>query len=169
MVFVWVPLLAVGLSRMFKVDWTAECCIHAASLPLSHGIGHIACLFKGCCSGYAASWGVYNPRCDGITFPIQLIESLASLTIAIILMVRTYKNNYVASEKEYPLMLVMYGGVRFVLEFFRDNEKIVLGCSGLAFHALFMLLVGIVWLVRIKKKAEEEAAPVLPVLKGRRK
>ena len=84
-------------------------------------------------------------------------------------MVRTYKNNYVASEKEYPLMLVMYGGVRFVLEFFRDNEKIVLGCSGLAFHALFMLLVGIVWLVRIKKKAEEEAAPVLPVLKGRRK
>ena len=39
-------------------------------------------------------------------------------------------------------MLMLFGGTRFFLEFLRDNEKVLWGCSALAFHALLMLFVG---------------------------
>ena len=168
MVFVWVPIIAHFLSKLFKITWTEECYIHATSLPLLHGVGHIACLFKGCCSGFVSTWGVYNPSSGAITFPIQIIEAIVSVSIAVALSVRSHKNNYVADEKQFPLMLVAYGTARFILEFFRNNEKVLLGCSELSLHALFMLVVGVVWLVRIKKKAERKE-PSLPTLKGRRR
>lgn len=167
MVYVWVPLLARYLCRMFKITWTEECYIHATSLPLSHGIGHIACMFQGCCGGYAAAWGVYNPVQGINTFPIQLVEAIVYLAITAILIVRSHKRNYVADDKQFPLMLVMCGSARFILEFFRDNTKILLGCSDLSLHALFMVVVGVIWLVRIKKKLEQSVEPAVPTLKRR--
>ena len=140
---------------------------YATSLPLSHGIGHIACLFKGCCSGYAVAWGVFNPTSGTYTFPVQLVEAIVYLAITAILIVRSHKNDYVADDKQFPLMLVMCGGARFILEFLRDNDKIFLGCSDLSFHALCMVVVGVIWLVRINKKLEQSATPAVPIQKRR--
>ena len=167
MVFVWVPILALGISKLFRISWATECYIHAASLPLMHGIGHIGCLFKGCCAGYISTWGIYNPSRNTVTFPVQIIETIISLSIAVFLIVRAHKNKYAVDEKQFPLMLIMYGSARFILEFFRDNSKIVLGCSDLAFHALFMLVVGIIWITKINKKMKIEAAPNIPTAKRR--
>lgn len=150
MVFVYVPIIALGLSRLLKIDWTAECYLHAGSLPLMHGVGHLGCTFAGCCRGYVSEWGLYNPSTEEIHFPIQLIEAVISITIAVVLIARSHRNNYKVDATQFPIMLVMYGFARFILEFFRDNEKLLLGCSSLAYHALFMLIVGIIWLILLK-------------------
>jgi len=54
-------------------------------------------------------------------------------------------------------MLIMFGVTRFILEFFRDNEKILLGCSSLSFHALFMALVGGVAMIVIFAKKRKNS------------
>ena len=44
------------------------------------------------------------------------------------------------------------GYSRFLLEFLRDNDKLFLGISELALHALAMALIGAVWLIADKRK-----------------
>ena len=53
-------------------------------------------------------------------------------------------------------------GSNFVCEFFRYGTKLWLGCSNLAFHALFMCIVGIIALIVIsgKQKAKQLTAVV---------
>lgn len=155
MVFVYVPIIALGVSKIAKVDWTEECCYHAASLPLLHSFGHLGCIFAGCCGGYVSTWGIYNVSTGAMHFPIQLIESIVSLSVALILIVRIYRRNFIPDEKQFPIMLVLYGSTRFMCEFFRDNKKILFGLSSLSLHALFMCLVGVVWLLVVKYKERE--------------
>ena len=56
-----------------------------------------------------------------------------------------------------PWMLLLYGVGRFFTEFLRDNEKIWIGCSDIAFHALFMAVVGLVMLLCLRKKQQKVA------------
>ena len=60
-----------------------------------------------------------------------------------------------------PIMLMLFGFTRFFWEFFRDNEKLWMGCSSLAFHALFMGIVGLMMYVVIRihnrRQAEKQA------------
>ena len=67
---------------------------------------------------------------------------------------RAKKRNYVPDGLEYPVMLVLFGSTRFLFEFLRDNEKMFWGISNLAIHALFMFVVGIIWIIVAKKKSE---------------
>ena len=61
------------------------------------------------------------------------------------------------SGRVYAMFLVTFGGTRFLLEFLRDNEKLFLGISSLALHALFMVLVGTVWLMVLYEKNQQTA------------
>lgn len=151
-VFVYIPLIAYPVAKLLKEDWKTLCDLLAFGPIAVHGISHFGCVFVGCCHGYPVSWGIYNPAVHDYLFPIQPIEALAATAIIITLLIRAKKNNYVPSAETYPLMLVMFGYSRFIFEFFRDNEKIFLGCSGLSFHALFMAVVGTVALNVIKNK-----------------
>jgi prolipoprotein diacylglyceryltransferase len=125
---------------------------------LVHGISHFGCIFFGCCSGYPCSFGVYNPFYKDIRFPIQPIEALAAVAIVIYLFRRAKKRNYIPDGLEYPIMLVTFGSSRFCFEFLRSGEKRFWGVSNLAIHALFMFVVGVIWIYIAKKKAAEKSA-----------
>ena len=153
-IFVYVPLVGIPVAKLLKVDKLKMLSLLSFGPLLVHGISHFGCIFFGCCHGYPSSFGVYNPVYQDIRFPIQPIEALGAVAIVIYLFQRAKKRNYVPDGKEYPLMLVLYGSSRFVFEFFRDNYKLFLGCSDLSMHALFMLVVGILWLRALKKKEE---------------
>ena len=88
-------------------------------------------------------------------FPIQPIEAAECLLIGYWLHCRAKKRNYVPDGKEYPLMLIAYGTSRFIFEFFRVSARIFWVLSALSFHALFMVLVGLVWLAVLKKKSKQ--------------
>lgn len=152
-IFVYMPLIAIVVCKIMKLDVKVMCDCIAPCICINHGIAHLGCIFAGCCHGYPCSFGYYNPMLGVTTFPIQLIEALFALLIVVVLLIIAKKDNYRGRGWLYPLMLVLYGSTRFAFEFLRDNTKILFGCSALSFHALFMAIVGAVWLIIIKKRS----------------
>ena len=51
-----------------------------------------------------------------------------------------------------PIMLMLFGYTRFLLEFARDKNKLFFGISELAMQAMFAAPVGTVWCVMVKKE-----------------
>ena len=153
-IFIYVPLIAMPVGKLLKMEWKKMLSLLSFAPLLVHGVSHLGCIFAGCCAGYPSSWGVYNPFYKDIRFPIQPIEAFAAIAIVVYLFFRAKKKNYLPDGKEYPLMLVLFGSSRFLFEFLRDNSKMFWGISNLAIHALFMFFVGVVWLIilAIKKK-----------------
>ena len=141
----------------FRLRWQVISEMWAIGIMAFHVFGRSGCIFTGCCYGYPCSWGIYSRVVDGYVFPIVFVESLMSLAILVFLLVRVGRKGYLPDGKSMPWMLVVYGVCRFFTEFFRDNEKIWLGCSDIAFHALFMALVGggILWHLSRKQSIQE--------------
>lgn len=154
-VFVYVPLYAILTQKLIGVPFGKFVDFLAPSIVLNKIVGHIACPFTGCCHGYPCSWGIWNPGTNTNLFPNQWLECLVSLGILLYLLRYAQKQQYRGTGAVYATMLYMYGSVRFFLEFLRDNDKLIMGISNLAFHALFMAVVGTVWIIYLAEKERE--------------
>ena len=100
-------------------------------LAVAVGFGKIGCYLAGCCGGTLA-------------FPVQLIESLFSFACAIFLY-GLYRRTRRA-EWLFPVYLLLYLSMRFVIEFWRLEPKILWGLTvyqwlALAFIPLFFLIL----------------------------
>lgn len=147
--FVYTPLFAFFWAKILRTTW-ARMSDFLILLPLLlHGFYRIACTFAGCCHGYPCSFGLYSGSAGMVCFPIQMIESLWSFLVVGFLLILAKKKNYETGGVLAPLGLILYGGARFFFEFLHDNEKLVFGCSAIAFQSLFMAVVGAVMLVLI--------------------
>jgi len=155
--FAYTPLLCLIGAKLFRMAWREGNAIFALCLPFSHAIAHLGCIFAGCCEGYPCEGGIYNAFAHENLFPIQLVESAVAVLIGIYVANRVKKNHFEIDGKEYPIMMLLFGSTRFVCEFLRANEKIWLGCSSLVFHALFMCVVGLAWLIILNKTSKKEA------------
>ena len=155
--FIYIPIIALPVARLLKINWKQMCDFIAPCVCLSQGISHIGCIFEGCCKGFPSSWGIYNPWDKAILFPIQLFESFVALLIVIVIVYRAKRLGFISDGKSFPLMLIAFGSTRFLFEFARDNDKILWGCSSLAFHALFMALVGVTALLYINVRNNKKS------------
>lgn len=153
--FVYLLPLAWLLAKIFRLRWQAVSELYAMSILAFHVSGRSGCIFTGCCYGYPCDWGVYSNVVGGYVFPVVFVESLMSLGILVFLLVRVCRKGYQPDGKTMPWMLLLYGVGRFFTEFLRDNEKIWIGCSDIAFHALFMAVVGLVMLLCLRKKQQK--------------
>lgn len=144
-IFVWVPVFAYPFAKLFKLDFKTVCDYLAPVVCVQHGVSHFGCIFAGCCHGYPWEHGIWNPALNYNTFPIQPIEALVAVAIVLIIWLRERKMGFKVDGKSYPIMLILFGYTRFLLEFARDNEKLFLGISSLAIHALIMGIVGTQW------------------------
>lgn len=156
-IFVFVPLVIFPLAKIFKIKWSKACDIIALYPLLMSGINQLPCMFTGCCAGYEIGWGLYNPRTHGYHFPTPILETVLTLSIFAYFVYRTHKSKFASDGKLYPLMIVMYGTMRFICEMLRDNEKIILGQSAMGIHAIIMVIVGYIWLYCIKRYPEWSA------------
>lgn len=154
-VFVYVPLIAYPIAKLLKIPFKEMLSMVALGPVAVHGVSHLGCVFEGCCYGYIQQWGVYNPTTGCLHFPTQPIEAIIALMILFYMLVRAKRRKYVPDGLEYPIMLTLFGSSRVVCEFLRDNDKLWLGCSSLAFHALFMFVVGLVWIILAKRKQKK--------------
>ena len=150
--FVWVPVAVWLVGKIMKIDWSRGCDFVAPCVPLVQAVAHWGCIFTGCCHGYPCDWGIYNPMLDEKVFPCPPLEALVALVVVIIVCRYEKKRNYEPDGLAYPMMLMLFGYSRFLLEFLRDNQKIAFGISTLALHALFMAFVGTVVYVTIKEQ-----------------
>ena len=92
------------------------------------------------------------------TFPIQPIEAIVAVAIVLFTWLREKRSGFAVTGEHYPLMLILFGYSRFLLEFARDNEKVFLGISNLAIHALIMGIVGTAWYVTQREANKKRAA-----------
>ena len=151
-IFVWVPLFAYPFTKLFGLDFKTICDYLAPVVCVQHGVSHFGCIFQGCCHGYPWAQGIWNPALNYNTFPIQPIEALVAVGIVLFIWLKEKKGGFKVTGKFYPTMLILFGYSRFLLEFARDNEKLFLGVSSLAVHALIMGIVGTEWHIILSHK-----------------
>lgn len=90
---------------------------------------------------------MYSSEAGIKCFPVQLFEALTSLAIAMIVTALARKKEYKPTGTLYPVMLVLYGGTRFVWEFFSASPRVFCGITELGLWAFATLLLGIAWLI----------------------
>lgn len=154
--FVYLPLVLLLCSKLFKVKWGTLCDIMAPGICAAQGVGSSACIFTGCCHGYPFTYGIYNPVYEMKLFPVQLCETGTSLLIALYLIMRAKERHYESDGRTFPLMLILFGTARFMWEFFRNNTKVLWKCSDVGLHALFMVIVGAAVLIFMMLKSKSQ-------------
>ncbi len=156
-VYVWLPLLMLGYSKLLKIPFGKLCDFFSPTFPLAFGVGHVGCIFAGCCHGYPFSHGIYNPDLHMRLFPTQPLECLVSLALGLILLRYARKRGYEGKGKVMALFLILAGSTRFLLEFLRDNTKLFLGISELAIWAFLAFAAGCVMMYIICKAPAAKA------------
>ena len=134
---VGVPLMALATAffymrrKRLPVLKTAD--VFAPGLALGHAIGRLGCFAAGCCWGLPTNlpWAVIfvNPRAKDLVgvplglplHPTQLYESLGELIIFAVLYLRFLRPHREGSI--ISLYLVLYGTLRFLVEFVRFHDQ----------------------------------------------
>ncbi len=118
----------VWFARVRKERLLSVADLAVTGLPLGHAFGRIGCFLNGCCYGSITTvpWAV---RAAGAhRHPTQLYESGMNLAIFAFL-VAAYLRRDRRQGSILTLYLLVYPAGRFVLEFFRGDER--LGMPGL--------------------------------------
>lgn len=113
----------------------------AVLIPIAHGFGRMGCLFAGCCHGKITDkwYGVphYDIWVDGVYYekgnvvPVQLFEAIFLFALAGVLLwlyLRSAKGAIKGGEsgRQTPLLpvyMIAYGIWRFIIEYFRADER----------------------------------------------
>jgi len=96
--------------------------IAPASICFAHGFGRIGCFFAGCCYGKPTdSWiGVLFPGMTQKVIPTQLIEAIFLFILGGVILFLAIKKDFLYN---FDIYLIGYGIFRFVIEFFRDDDR----------------------------------------------
>lgn len=121
-------------------------------IAIAHAFGRLGCFFAGCCYGKEVPWGLHCSSATDIhgirytldvnVMPTQLFEMsfLIVLAVAMAILYFKFKFNY-----NFAVYSIGYGIWRFIIEFFRDDErgKFIGNVTPSQFWSIVMVLVGI--------------------------
>ena len=147
--------------------WTT-CDVFAPGIALGHVIGRFGCLFAGCCYGKPTTrpWGITftDPFAAanvgtplGVPLhPTQLYEAGAELAILIVLLATERKGRGFAG-RTFWLYMLLYAISRFVIEFFRGDERGAVGMfSTSQFISILLVPLAIGMLVYLSRAGAPE-------------
>ncbi|MDO5402668.1 MAG: prolipoprotein diacylglyceryl transferase [Eubacteriales bacterium] len=163
--------------KVKKLDFLEYFDLVMPEVAIAQGFGRIGCFLAGCCYGRETSSpiGVIFPEGSmapaGVKLiPTQLFSAAGDILIAVILMVIAYKFSYSAAasrgmasgagDRKHLLKgdigciyMLLYGIGRFVIEFFRDDERGAVGfLSTSQFISFFIVAFGVTLFVYNRKK-----------------
>lgn len=158
-----------GGSRLIKigdeaVERTGDMAdIAACVIPLGHAFGRLGCFCAGCCHGAKTdAWYGVVMRGQKVV-PVQLFEAIFLFVLAATLFVLFFK---LKDEKRVPLLPLYgigYAVWRFIVEYFRDDDRgmtIVSWLSPSQLIAVILIAIGIVyltvWYIKRSKKMENK-------------
>jgi phosphatidylglycerol:prolipoprotein diacylglycerol transferase len=131
--------VAFWYMRRHRMPLWTTCDVFAPGIALGHAVGRLGCLMAGCCYGRVTSvpWAITftNPAAhenvgtplNEPLHPTQLYESAAEALI-LVLLLWTEKKGRRFEGRTFWSYMVLYGISRFVIEFFRgDDRGIVFG------------------------------------------
>lgn len=140
------------MRKNVKFDIKLILIIAPLCITVAHAIGRVGCFFAGCCHGVATdSWiGIDFPN-DGLgkVIPTQLIEAIFLFVLAAVitalLMIKKFKYTFI-------LYLSAYSIFRFIIEYYRGDERgTAFALSPSQVWCIF-IIVGIVPLYFLLKK-----------------
>jgi phosphatidylglycerol---prolipoprotein diacylglyceryl transferase len=147
--------------------WTT-CDVFAPGIALGHVIGRFGCLFAGCCYGKPTSlpWGItftdpFAAANVGTPLgmplhPTQIYEAAAEFLI-LILLLATEKKGRPFAGRTFWLYMVLYGVSRFIIEFYRGDERGVVGMfSTSQFISVLLVPTAIAMLVWLSRTVQPE-------------
>jgi len=116
---------------------------------IAHAFGRLGCFFGGCCYGKPtdAWYGIACAAPNGYTLPYnviptQLFEMIFLFVLAAVMAVLyfKFKLNY-----NFGVYAVSYGIWRFIIEFFRDDDRgaLILGLQPSQFWSIIMVILGV--------------------------
>ena len=130
-------------------------------IPTLHFFGRIGCYLVGCCYGepfkshFSVTYthSLFAPNNIQL-FPTQLAEAAVLLLIAVFLLI--YINKF-KGKHAFELYIVLYGIIRFILEFFRyDSYRgIISGFSTSQYISIFLILSVLFFLLYKKKQIKK--------------
>lgn len=139
-IVVYLLCLAIDLPFAKTFDFITPCA------AIHHGIAHVFCIFGGCCYGYPSKFGIWNELQQEYLFPIQLLESVSSLLIALYIVLYAKNKNYNVHGISYAQYLLLFGLTRTFWEFFRDNTEVRWQISTFQYYSFAAFLLGIIWI-----------------------
>ena len=114
-------------SAFFKQDIRKMFMLLTPVFVLFHAFGRVGCFLSGCCYGMESeAYGiVYHDAISGANgvpyLPVQLYEAAGNLVIFAVILIFGYRKKD-CYFRPLGIYLVLYGIMRFVLEFFRGDE-----------------------------------------------
>ena len=144
-----IPVAFLCATKLFRESFEDLMDICAVGICMMLAVMKVQCLMSRCCGGRALF-----QKANGVIvrFPSQIAELANGLILCMILLILAYKFKF--RGKLYPIFLILYGITRFILNFFRD----VWGTGEIPYGTIWSILsviIGIVWLVRIKKDKQK--------------
>ena len=126
--------------------------IAPGSITIAHAFGRIGCFLSGCCYGVEtdAWYGIQFPGHAHKVIPTQLIECIFLFALSAILLVMAYCN---ICRYTFPIYTASYGIFRFIIEFFRGDERGQLaGLSPSQYWCIVLLLITVPLYFLLSKK-----------------
>src|SRR3979490_1595183 len=162
-----VVVALVYIRRVGLPLWTT-CDVFAPGIALGHVVGRFGCFFAGCCYGKPTKlpWGItftdtfaaanVGTPLDKPLHPTQIYEAGAELLILIVLLL-TERKGRPFPGRTFWLYMLLYAVSRFIIEFFRGDERGTVGMfSTSQFISLLLVPLAIVMLVYLPRAKTPE-------------
>src|ERR1700704_1828431 len=162
-----VVVALVYIRRVGLPLWTT-CDVFAPGIALGHVVGRFGCLFAGCCYGRPTTlpWGITFTDTFAATnvgtplnqplHPTQLYEAGAELLI-LLLLLRTERKGRPFAGRPFWLYMLLYAVSRFVIEFYRGDERGTVGMfSTSQFISIVLAPLAIAMLVYLSRAKTPE-------------
>lgn len=133
----------IGLLFRLKPSHTMDICGPCVAIMI--GCLRVSCFLTGCCGGWEFFLGDFC-----VKWPTQAIDSIGDFSIMILLMKKEAHSP--KSGKLYPMFMIFYSIMRFLLEFLRDTPKDWLHMSHGQWFALIAIFAGLTWIYIIRKR-----------------
>ncbi len=112
------PILIYFPVKYLAGDFSLVTDIFSPGLYLLLGFSKIGCAVYGCCYGIQCDFGVTTRFEDHTVFPVQLLESIVCFILFGVMYFIVIKRKH-RKGTAYPLSLILYGVMRFFIEFLR--------------------------------------------------
>jgi phosphatidylglycerol:prolipoprotein diacylglycerol transferase len=166
-------LVSFWYLRRHRMPLWPTCDVFAPGVALGHAIGRLGCFFAGCCYGRPTTlpWGIvfsdpfaasYVGTPLGVPLhPTQLYEAGAELVILALLLLSERRGRPFAG-RTFWIYTLLYGISRFIIEFFRGDERgSLLGLSTSQFISVMLVALSVIMMIRLARRppAVEESVP----------
>jgi phosphatidylglycerol:prolipoprotein diacylglycerol transferase len=159
-----VTVALIYIRRVGLPLWTT-CDVFAPGIALGHVVGRFGCFFAGCCYGRPTNlpWAItftdpfaaanVGTPLNVPLHPTQLYEAGAELLILLVLL-GTEKKGKTFAGRTFWLYMLLYAVSRFIIEFFRGDERGAVGVlSTSQFISVILAPLAIVMLMYLAKPA----------------